>query len=80
MIRLGKESKHSAEQVLERAVKFFGPNGVGLDLKVQSEGFIRFEGSGGYVEVSVEPKGKHAEVDIVAIEWDHQARQFLGKI
>lgn len=80
MIRLGKESKRTAEQVLERAIQYFGQGGEGLDLTEQSESGVRFEGGGGYVVVEVEPKGKHSEVEIVAAEWDYQAKQFLGKI
>ena len=80
MIRLEKESKHSTEQVLERAIKYFGMKGVGLNLTMQTDVFVRFEGGGGYVEMAVKSKEKHTEIDIVAVEWEYQAKQFLGKI
>jgi hypothetical protein len=80
MINLSKESKLSAEQVLERAVKFFGEGGVGLDLTSQSENFVRFAGGGGSVVVEVKAGSKRTEVDILSVEWDYQAKQFLKKI
>jgi len=54
MINLGKESKLNTDQVLERAVKFFGEGGIGLDLTSQTKDFVRFEGGGGSVVVKVE--------------------------
>jgi hypothetical protein len=88
MIHLGKESKLSPTKVLEKAVEFFGPGGVGLEVKEQDEGCARFEGGGGYVFVRVceegpalsGVEGKGTEVDLEAREWEYQAKQFMGKI
>jgi hypothetical protein len=33
MINMGKTSKLAPEEVISRAVEYFGPNGVGLDVK-----------------------------------------------
>ena len=80
MIRIGKISKRSKLQVLERAVTFFGPRGLGLALDSRDLNSVRFEGGGGHVVVTVKASGKRTDVEIVAIEWDHQAKQFLAKI
>ncbi len=80
MINLGKESSLNADQVLERAVKFFGEGGVGLNLTTQTEHLVRLEGGGGYVVVEVKAAGKRTDVDIISAEWDYQAKQFLRKI
>jgi len=37
MIRLGKGSKLSPTKVLEKAIEFFGPDGVDLEVKEQQE-------------------------------------------
>jgi hypothetical protein len=80
MIDLGKESTLNADQVLERAVKFFGESRVGLDLTSQSENLVHFEGGGGSVVVEVKAGGKHTEVDILSVDWDYEAKKFLKKI
>jgi hypothetical protein len=88
MIHLGKESKLSPTEVLEKALQFFGPDGVGLEVKEQDENCALFEGGGGYVFVRVCEKGpapggvegKGSEVDLETREWDYEAKQFMGKI
>jgi hypothetical protein len=80
MIHLGKESKLSPTKVLERAIEFFGPDGIGLEVKEQDEGCARFEGGGGYVFVQVCEKEKGTEVDLESREWEYQVKQFMGKI
>ena len=79
MIRLGKESKLSPSRVLEQALEFFGPGGVGLEVTDQDEGCARFEGGGGYVFVRVCEKGNGSEIDLETREWEYQAKQFMGK-
>ena len=82
MVRLGKESRQSPQDVLEKAVAFFGPGGLGLAVQQRSEQSVSFEGSGGYVTITASrtEKGDRTEVDIESREWDYQAQQFLGKI
>ena len=82
MIRLGKESKHSTREVLDRAEDFFGPKGVGLELQQRDEKTAVFRSSGGHVIVTVAAikNGDRTDVDIESREWDYQAEQFLAKI
>lgn len=80
MIHLGKESKLSPTKVLEKAIEFFGPDGVGLEVTEQDGGCARFEGGGGYVFVQVCEKEKGTEVDLEAREWEYQAKQFMREI
>jgi hypothetical protein len=82
MILVGKETKRSAAQVLEQAIDFFGPNGVGLEITQQEATHVQFQGGGGYVAVRVQPqqdRGKH-EVEIESREWENDAKRFLGEI
>jgi hypothetical protein len=51
MARYGKESKLSPAKVLEKALQFFGPGGLGLEVEEQGEGCVTFEGGGGHVFV-----------------------------
>jgi hypothetical protein len=81
MVRLGKETRQTPQEVLEKAVAFFGPGGVGLTLQQRSDQSVAFEGGGGSVTVTAsQTAGDRTEVEIVSREWDHQARRFLGKI
>ena len=69
MIRLGKESKLSPTKVLEKTIEFFGPDGVGLEVKEHDEGCARFEGGGGHVFVQVCKGENGTEVDLESREW-----------
>jgi len=88
MARYGKESKLSPAKVLEKAIEFFGPGGLGLEVKEQGEGCATFEGGGGHVFVQACEKGpalsgvegKGSEVDLETREWDYQVKQFMGRI
>jgi hypothetical protein len=81
MVRLGKETKQTPQEVLDKAVAFFGPGGAGLTLQQRSDQSVILEGGGGSVIVTAsQTRGDRTEVDIVSREWDHQARQFLGSI
>ena len=88
MLRIGKESKLRPTEVLDKAIEFFGPGGIGLEVKEQAEGCARFEGGGGYVFIQVCEKGpalsgvegKGSEVELETREWDYQVKQFMGKI
>jgi hypothetical protein len=80
MARYGKESKQSPAQVMKKALEFFGPGGLGLEIKEEGEGCASFEGGGGHVFVQVCEKGRGSEVDLETREWDYQVKQFVGKI
>jgi len=80
MAHYGKESKLSPAKVLEKAVEFFGPGGLGLEVKEKGGGCARFEGGGGHVFIEVCRKGKGADVDLETREWDYQVKQFMNKI
>jgi hypothetical protein len=77
---MSAKTKLSPEEVIERAVAFFGPGGYGLGVKDESAGYVCFEGGGGGVEVIASAEGKRASVELVSREWDYQVKEFLGKI
>jgi len=80
MINLGKDSKHKPAQVVEKAIAFFGPGGVGMTVHDFNDGSARFEGGGGFVTVAAKPAARGSEVEVQSNEWEHQAKEFLGKI
>ena len=80
MISYGKETKLKPDQVIEKAVQFFGPDGVGLEITDQGEACARFEGGGGHVSITCCEGEKHTQVSLESREWEYQAGQFVGKL
>lgn len=82
MIRVGKESRLNTAQVLDRAAKYFGPDGVGLELVRRDATSVELHGGGGYVTVSVRALQDSAktDVEIVSRDWDQDATRFLEKV
>jgi len=80
MIKVSRESKLKPEEVIKRAVAFYGPKGYGLELKEEDKCNAYFEGGGGSVRVTAASTKKGSSVDIESVEWDYQSREFLGKI
>lgn len=80
MINLSKESKLSREDVIKKALEYWGPGGYGLTVTQQAETYAAFEGAGGGVEVVARTRDGKTEVEILSREWDSQATSFLDKI
>ncbi len=80
MLKLSAESRLSPQEVTQRAIKFFGPEGHGLEITDQSATCAYFKGGGGGVEVTACTEAKKTNVAITSREWDYQARQFLRSI
>ncbi len=80
MIRMAAKTKLSPEEVVKRAVAFFGPGGYGLEVKEQSGDYARFEGGGGDFEVNASAEEKRTSVELVSREWDYQVKEFLSTI
>ena len=80
MLKLSAKSKLSSEEVIKRAVKFFGPDGYGLKVTEQDKCCGQFEGGGGGVRVITATEKKGITVDIESREWDYQVKEFIGKI
>ena len=77
MISLSKLSKLSGEEVLKKAVEFFGPEGYGLETREETSDHISFEGGGGHVTVAANPDGRKTSVEVTSREWDRQAKEFI---
>jgi len=80
MIRIAKNTRLKPEDVIERASKYFGHGGQGLTETQRGSCCISFEGTGGYVAVSVTEENNNRTVDVESREFEYQARQFLDKI
>lgn len=78
MARYGKETKFAPDKVIDQAIEFFGK--AGLTLKQQTASAVSFEGGGGHVAITADPKGKGSDVDLETREWDYQVKEFMKKL
>ena len=77
MIRIATKTKLTPEEVIKRAIKFFGPDGYKLKITGQTETSAAFEGGGGSVGITAcEDNGK-TSVDFLSREWDFQVKEFI---
>ncbi len=78
MIVLEKKVKGKQKEVLKKAKEFFGPEGKGLTISSEGDCCITFQGTGGFVNVSLyENEPGHIKVRIESREWEYQAKKFL---
>jgi len=80
MLRMSKETRLSAEEIISVASDFFGKEGIGLEEKSRNSCCISFEGGGGHVSVTIGEGDSRQSVDVETREWEHQAKEFLGKL
>ncbi len=80
MLTLATKTKMSPEEVIKKAVDFFGPNGYKLEIKEQSTDCAYFVGGGGGVDVTTCIEDGKTSVDVASREWDYQTKEFVGKI
>ncbi len=80
MINLEAKTKLTPEEVVNRLKKFFGKGELGLNLTEEAPQCLTFEGGGGYVTATLcLDKGK-TRINLVAQEWDYQAKEFLSSL
>jgi hypothetical protein len=77
--RYGTETRMKAGEVLAQTMRYFGPEGLGLQVTSRTLTSVRLEGGGGYVEVHVRV-GPRTDVDAVIHEWEAHAPAFLAEI
>ena len=80
MLKLGTDTKLKPEEVIKKAVAFFGPGGYGLKVTQQSETCVTLEGGGGMVDISTSADAKKTSVDIETREWEIQVKEFSRNI
>ena len=80
MIRIAKQTRLNAPDVIVRASGYFGAGGEGLEETERNPCCISFEGAGGYVAVSVVDEEKRRTVDVETREFEYQAKRFLDTI
>jgi hypothetical protein len=82
MIRMEKPSKLTPSEAVDKAVAFFGPDGLGLEATERAECCVRLEGGGGYVFVQAaeDENGNGSLVEVESREWEYHVKRFLEKV
>ena len=82
MLNLEIKTKRSPEEVGRQLKKFFGPGGLGLEIKEETPLCFAFTGGGGYVNATVCMEEGKTKINLVTQEWEYQVKEFaaiLGK-
>lgn len=80
MLSLTVRTKFSAQQVIRRALVWFGPKGLGLVPVEQQEGCIFFEGGGGFVRITVCAEKQGSRAQLFSREWEEPLRSFAASL
>ena len=80
MAAYGTYTKLTPSQTIERAVEYFGPGGLGLQIAGREDCCVSFEGGGGHVSVNTISGENHTEVELTTREWDYHVRRFMAEI
>lgn len=80
MSRYAKESRYSPNQVIGKAIEFFGPDGLGLEVDQGGEGCAIFYGGGGHISIRVCKARSGSKIELETREWGYHVQKFLGEI
>jgi hypothetical protein len=78
MLSLTKNTFLKPEDVIKRAINFFGPKGLGLKITEEDTCEVSLEGGGGGVSVIATAAAKGTKVDVETREWESQAKDFMA--
>jgi hypothetical protein len=80
VLSLDMRTALSMEELGERLKTFFGNGGLGLDMKEDGPGCIRFAGVGGDVSADFFLEGEKTRLHIVTSEWAVQVKRFVTEL
>jgi hypothetical protein len=80
VIRMAKQTRLKPDEIIVRAVEFFGEKGEQLKERERNPCCVYFEGVGGYVMISIAEENKKRTLDIETREFEYQVKRFLKTI
>ncbi|MBI3953738.1 MAG: hypothetical protein HY330_04425 [Chloroflexi bacterium] len=82
MRNLEAHTRLGPNEVIKRALGFFGPGGLGLQIKQRQLTRVEFEGGGGGITISVllDLERGGTVVEISEREWDRKVEDFLASL
>jgi len=73
----GVKTELSPEEVIQKAKAYFGEQGMGLTTLEEGACCISFEGSGGFVSITLAQEEDKTDVDLMTREWMFDVQQFM---
>jgi len=80
MINLEARTKLTPEEVAGRLKKFFGKEGLGLEVTEEAPQCLTFEGGGGYVTATLCLDEGKTRINLAGREWDYQVKEFVSSL
>jgi hypothetical protein len=80
MARYSVQTRKSPEEVIRKAVGYFGEEGLGLSVGTEDLCCVTFEGGGGYVSVAASQEEGKTTVELETREWDNQVKKFMVQV
>ncbi len=80
MLKLNVRTKRNPDEVVKKALEFFGSGSYGLRVTKQTDTCVSFEGGGGGITVTACTDDKGTSVDLETREWEYQVKEFARKI
>ena len=77
MINIAAETKLSSEEIKQKLKDYFGAGGLKLEISEEVEDCLTFVGGGGYVSAKITNRDEKNKIDIIAKEWEYQAKEFI---
>ncbi|MGW8300875.1 MAG: hypothetical protein ACWGNO_02345 [Desulfobacterales bacterium] len=74
---MAKQTRLKPEEIIARAVEFFGEKGEQLNERDRNPCCVYFEGGGGYVAISIVDESKMRTLDVETREFEYQVKRFL---
>jgi hypothetical protein len=80
MARYGVKTELSPELTIEKAVAWFGEEGLGLEVAERGDCCVAFAGGGGHIRITATAAEDKTAIELVTREWDYDVKQFMRKI
>jgi ribosomal protein RSM22 (predicted rRNA methylase) len=80
MLNLEVRTKLSQEETFQRLKKFFGKEGLGLNVTQEAPRCVAFEGGGGHVTATLCPEEGKIRINLVTQEWENQVKKFASSL
>ena len=77
MINLEAKTKLNPGEVVIRLKKFFGKEGLGLEMTEDAPLCLTFQGGGGYVTATLCLEEGITRINLLSQEWDRQVKEFI---
>ncbi|MGD8998764.1 MAG: hypothetical protein PVH80_11705 [Anaerolineae bacterium] len=74
------ETRKSPEEVIQKAVVYFGEEGLGLSVGTEDPCCVTFQGGGGHVSVTASEEGGRTTVELETREWDYHVKKFMAQV